>query len=211
MSFDFSGKKSAAEKTEESLQGLSAEDRAYAIAYRDRAQQERKRFANATDTEFWLCLCFRNLEQLGEWHKAFGFGENHGLARYEDVKDRLGVRPVRKSSMVFGAGPSFGGGMAFGSGPSFGSDQYDPLSGVEYKDDLEADSLAELEALHDAFVHAHAPDPLADVTDSDIWTVIVFADRDAKDGFLADVGATRDQQDKYVDAAKLAAHLGVTI
>lgn len=211
MSFDFSGKKSAAEKTEKSLQGLSAEDRAYAIAYRDRAQQERKRFANATDTEFWLCLCFRSQEQLGEWHKAFGFGENHGLARYEDVKDSLGIRHARKSSMVFGAGPSFCGGMAFGAGPSFGADQYDPLAGVEYKDDLEADSLSELEALHDAFVHAKAPDPLTDVTDSDIWTVIVFADRDAKDGFLADVGATRDQQDKYVDAAKLAAHLGVTI
>lgn len=211
MSFDFSGKKSAAEKTEESLQGLSAEDRAYAIAYRDRAQQERKRFANATDTEFWLCLCFRNLEQLGEWRKTYGFGENHGLARYEDVKESLGVRHAGRSSMVFGAGPSFGGGMTFGTGPSFGADQYDPLAGVEYKDDLEADSLAELEALHDAFVHAKAPDPLADVTDSDIWTVIVFTNRDAKDGFLADVGATRDQQDKYVDAAKLAAHLGVTI
>lgn len=216
--FDFSGKKTKAQKAEESLKGMSAEQKAYALAYRDRAQQERKRFVEATDTEFWLCLCFTSMSQLAEWRKTFGFGELHGFARYEDVKDRLGVKPRKTDGgpsfgygPSFGAGPSFGSGPSFGDGPSFGKVKYDPLADVQYTDDLEADSLAELVALHEAFVQARAPEPLTDVLDSDIWTVLVFKDRDAKDAFISDAGAVRDQQDKYVDAAKLAAHLGASI
>lgn len=211
MSFNFAGKKTKAEKAEESMKDMTEAEKEHALAYRDRAKQERKRFVKATDTEFWLCLCFRSRRELDRWHKAFGFGDLHGFARYEDVKGGLGVKPVKSGGVSFGSGPSFGSGISFGGGLSFGKDRYDPLSGVKYENDLEKDCLAELTALHEAFVHAEAPKRLSDVTDSDIWTVLVFEDRDAKDAFISDVGAVRDQQDKYVDAAKLATHLGVNI
>lgn len=217
MSFKFAHRKTRAEKTEESLEGLSAEEREHALAYRDRARQERMRFVKATDTEFWLCLCFRSMEELENWRRAFGFGDVHGFARYAEVKDRLGVEPERPSGVsfgsgpTFGAGPSFGSGPTFGKGPSFGKASYDPLADVKYENDLEKDCLAELEALYGAFLSAKPPENMTDVTDSDIWTVLVFQDRDAKDAFISESGASGDQQDKYVDASKLATHLGVAI
>lgn len=211
MSFKFAHRKTRAEKTEESLEGLSVEEREHALAYRDRARQERMRFVKATDTEFWLCLCFRSMEELENWRKAFGFGDMHGFARYAEVKDGLGVEPERQSGVSFGSGPTFGAGPSFGKGPSFDKASYDPLADVKYENNLENDCLAELEALYGAFLSAKPPENMTDVTDSDIWTVLVFQDRDAKDAFISEAGSSVDQQDKYVDASKLATHLGVAI
>ena len=55
--------------------------------YRERARAERKRFVDATDTEFWLGLWFPSL-----------------LAPY---------KPAKSSAVAFGAGVGFVGGLGF--------------------------------------------------------------------------------------------------
>ena len=36
-------------------------------AFRKRAKGEQKRFENATDSEFWVAICFQTREQKEEW------------------------------------------------------------------------------------------------------------------------------------------------
>ena len=57
--------------------------------YRERARAERKRFVDATDTEFWLCLCFPSPVEMARWRERFGFGENHRIYAYRDIEKLL--------------------------------------------------------------------------------------------------------------------------
>jgi hypothetical protein len=181
----FKRKLSKAEQRAENDAKLTTEQ----VEYRDRARNERKRFVNATDTEFWLCLCFPSESDLAKWRTSFGFGSLHELVKYETVSGSF-KQSGSAARFGFGAGVSFGG-LGF-------EKTADPLANVTYVNDLEQDCLAEFAALHEAFVSAKAPRKLADVTDSDIWFALVFKDRDTKDGFLASHGLTKIG-DKYLD------------
>lgn len=64
--------------------------------------------------------------------------------------------------------------FSFGSGFSMKPKPANPLDSVEYTDDLQADSLAELAALHKAM----------NEVDREYLTVIVFADREQLDSFM---------------------------
>lgn len=82
--------------------------------YRERARAERKRFVDATDTEFWLCLCFPSPAEMTRWRERFGFGEEHRIYAYRDIADRLApYKPARSSAVAFGAGVGFVGGLGF--------------------------------------------------------------------------------------------------
>jgi hypothetical protein len=74
---------------------------------------------------------------------------------------------------------------------------------------MEADCLAELEALQAVLVTAKSPRKLRNVTDSDIWFALVFPDRDAKDKFLKDHDLVK-LGDKYMDGAAVAKQFGVS-
>ena len=108
--FDFSKKskgKKAVKPVPENLDENAKE-------YRERARAERKRFVDATDTEFWLCLCFPSPAEMTRWRERFGFGENHRIYAYRDIADRLApYKPAKSSAVAFGAGVGFGGGLAF--------------------------------------------------------------------------------------------------
>jgi len=52
MSFDFSGKKTKAQKAEESLKGMSAEQKAYALAYRRSSSEKRQRIISRSSAGF---------------------------------------------------------------------------------------------------------------------------------------------------------------
>lgn len=164
--------------------------------YRERARAERKRFVDATDTEFWLCLCFPSPVEMARWCERYGFGEEHRIYAYRDIADRLApYKPARSSA------------VAFGAGVGFAEKTPDPLAGVKYTDDLEKDCLAELSALHKALVSARSPEKLVEPTDSEYWFAIAFPLRDDKDSFLAEYGL-RKLGDKYLDGMAVARKLG---
>lgn len=196
--FDFSKKskgKKAVKPVPENLDENAKE-------YRERARAERKRFVDATDTEFWLCLCFPSPAEMTRWRERFGFGENHRIYAYRDVEKLLApYKPARSSAVAFGAGVGFGGGLGFAEKTP------DPLADVKYSDDLEKDCLAELAALHRALVEARSPEKLVEPTDSEHWFAIAFPLRDDKDSFLAEYGL-RKLGDKYLDGMAVARKLG---
>lgn len=170
--------------------------------YRERARAERKRFVDATDTEFWLCLCFPSPAEMARWRERFGFGENHRIYAYRDIEKLLApYKPAKSSAVAFGAGVGFGGGLGFAEKTP------DPLADVKYSDDLEKDCLAEFAALHRALVSARSPRKLVEPTDSEHWFAIAFPLRDDKDSFLAAYGL-RKLGDKYMDGMAVARKLG---
>ncbi len=195
--------RSKSENLDDNMDGLTVEERKHAEEYRQRARDERRRFVNATDTEFWLCLCFPDERTLGKWRKAMGFGDLHEIVRADDVVGAFGE--VDKS----GCAVAFGGGLSFG-GLGFGGKTPDPLADVTYSGDLEADCLSELEALHECFVAAASPVKLVEPTDSDVWFVIAWPDRDGKDEFINRCGL-RKFGDKYMDGVAVAKKLGVNL
>lgn len=170
--------------------------------YRERARAERKRFVDATDTEFWLCLCFPSPVEMARWCERYGFGDEHRIYAYRDVEKLLApYKPAKSSVVAFGAGVGFVGGLGFAEKTP------DPLAGVKYTDDLEKDCLAELSALHKALVSARSPEKLVEPTDSEHWFAIAFPLRDDKDSFLAEYGL-RKLGDKYLDGMAVARKLG---
>lgn len=88
----------------------------------------------------------------------------------------------------------------------------DPLAGIEYTDDLESDSRAELDALAQGFRERRDTEAarFADATDSEYWFAVCFRTRGDKDAFLSGIQASRIG-DKYLDGHKLAKILGVTL
>lgn len=41
-------------------------------AFRDRAKQEAKRFADATDSEYWVAVCFKTRDEKERFLRKFG-------------------------------------------------------------------------------------------------------------------------------------------
>lgn len=196
--FDFSKRKPKGKRVKPVPENLDEN----AKEYRERARAERKRFVDATDTEFWLCLCFPSPAEMTRWRERFGFGEEHRIYAYRDIADRLApYKPARSSAVAFGAGVGFVGGLGFAEKTP------DPLADVKYSDDLEKDCLAEFAALHKALVSARSPEKLVEPTDSEHWFAIAFPLRDDKDSFLAEYGL-RKLGDKYLDGMAVARKLG---
>lgn len=193
--------KAKAAKESKSLEGLSEAEREHAEAYRQRAKNEAKRFQDATDTEFWLCFCFPDEAMLSRWREAMGFGDLHRIYSSREVENRFdGLGSA--SRLNFGSGIKSGG-LNFDKIP-------DPLADVEYGGGLEADCLAEIEALRQCFEAATTPAKLIEPTDSATWFAIAWPDRDAKDKFLADHGLSKIG-DKYLDGVAVAKKLGVSL
>ena len=88
----------------------------------------------------------------------------------------------------------------------------DPLAGVEYTGNIEADSAAELDALAQGFRQRRDAEEkrFKAATDSEYWFAVCFKDRASKDEFLKTIKAVR-LGDKYVDGHALARLLGVDL
>ncbi|WP_158885059.1 hypothetical protein [Amycolatopsis anabasis] len=88
----------------------------------------------------------------------------------------------------------------------------DPLDGVEYTGDEEADGRAELDALHRGFRERQAREAerMALATETEFWFAVCFKHQADKDAFLAAANLTMIG-DKYLDGYAVAKLLGVTM
>lgn len=92
------------------------------------------------------------------------------------------------------------------------SSAVDPLADVEYTDNVEVDSAAELDALAKSFRGRRDAEAkrFEQATDSEYWFAVCFRTRADKDAFLAAIKATR-LGDKYIDGHALARLLDVPL
>lgn len=88
----------------------------------------------------------------------------------------------------------------------------DPLADVEYTGDIEADALAELDALSSAFRDRRRQEDrrFKQATDSEFWLALCFETREQKEAFLTAFNMAQFG-DKYLDGRKVAHALGVDI
>lgn len=71
-------------------------------AFEARAKEESRRFAKATDSEYWVCLCFQTREEVEEFMEKSGWGNPQ--EKYIDgrkVADALGIE-IKKDAGGFG-------------------------------------------------------------------------------------------------------------
>jgi hypothetical protein len=88
----------------------------------------------------------------------------------------------------------------------------DPLADVEYTDDLEKDSKAELNALGKGLSGASAEwsKQFRGMNDTEFWVALCFPDRETKEKFLNAAGLL-PLGDKYLDGPRTAKALGIDI
>jgi len=88
----------------------------------------------------------------------------------------------------------------------------DPLAGIEYTGDPEADSAHELAAVKSAFQErAECESKRREkATDSEFWICLCFQSRDQVEEFLRNSGWGRTT-DKYLDGQRVAKKAGITI
>lgn len=152
-----------------------------------RIKQENERFKDATDSEYWSCLCFKTqadkdrfCDVTGMPNRRFVTGEElrEAVADFKPDKRKRGFPRIPKSSEKV---------------PN-------PLAGVDYSQDLERSSYDEAMALKAALMAARAPSPCREATDSDVWTCAVFQNRADSEQFLTDWNLHK-HGDKYIDAS----------
>lgn len=89
----------------------------------------------------------------------------------------------------------------------------DPLAGVQYTGNLEADSAAELGAIEQGFRArmANEQDRVNNELDTERWFCVVFETRDQRDDFLAKAKLAPPGDNKYLDYRDVAAALGIDV
>ncbi|WP_242890781.1 hypothetical protein [Actinomadura litoris] len=184
------------------------------LGFRERARREDERFRMATDSEFWLALCFRDAEDPARFCRATRIpadGRYIPGPKLADFAGRSLVQNARDRARALLASRSLNA-----DGGETITDRLtskplpDPLADVTGEEGFEEECAEELTALAAAF--AAPPDPApSNVLDSPHSLVVVFPSRDAKDKFLADTGLDV-LGDKYLDghqaARTLKIHLG---
>lgn len=151
-------------------------------------KHEHELYVRDNDSQFWLCLCFRDQADYSRFLAEFGLPRRRYLSCEEFLPAVERVRPERVLK-------------TFPHEPMSPDPVPNPLEGVEYTGDLQADCLAEAHAILAALQAAKAPVPLHEVTDSDVWTVVLFHDRAEVTRFLTEFNFEK-YGDKYCDASR---------
>ena len=88
------------------VEAKKAELNALQQGFADRAKQEKKRFEDATDSEFWFCMCFNTREQKEAFLEQIGWDTN-GADKYVDGVDvarqvglKLPASPIRREPRI---------------------------------------------------------------------------------------------------------------
>ena len=183
MGFDFTPRAThrVAEKT-------MAEHEANADGgYRSRADAEKDRRRLATDDNHWCCFCFRDKKDLDRFDRLFSLG---GRSFVSGIEFREAAKPYRHDGMRRGFSPKRRPHPA----------RMDPIKAVSYTGDLEADSLAEADVIHDAFMSV-SPHGSQDSLESGFWVCVAFRDSDDLDSFLTE-WALWGYGDRYLDGSR---------
>lgn len=176
MAFEFK-RKGGAKK------GSTLDDKAMA----DRIKREAERFKDATDSEFWTCLCFRDDAERSRFCEVTGLPERRFVTG-EELREAVGpFRPPERR-------------RGFPRQPKSTTRTPNPLAGVDYSQSLERASYDEAMALKAALMAALAPRRLGEVTDTDVWICAVFRNREDSEEFLSDWNLHK-HGDKYLDAS----------
>lgn len=153
----------------------------------ERIKREAERFTDATDSEYWTCLCFRTDEERSRFVRITGIPDRKFVTG-EEMRDHLA--PFKPETVKRG----------FPRTPRSTVKTPNPLAGVDYNQSLEKSSYDEAMALKAALMSARAPRPLGEVTDTDVWICTVFKNRKDSEDFLT-AWNLHKHGDKYLDAS----------
>ncbi len=165
--------------------------------FRDRARREAERFRLATDSEYWIALCFRTPDGPAAFAAALGLTPHGRYLPGPQLEAAVAARAGRSAARR----KRIPGAVQAASLPA-----PDPLAAVASTSDLAADAGAELAALLAALTAS--PARPASVMDSPHQLIAWWPDRAAKDAWLAAAGLA-GLGDKYLDGDTVAAVLGL--
>jgi hypothetical protein len=177
-------------------------------AYRERARREQARYKLATDSEYWICLCFRDQSGPAAFAAALGLTPRNRRVSGRDLEAatagiRADTSPAARRKRLLTARSTRGTDL---TARLTARPVPDPVAGIPDTGDLVHDSAAELAALLTALTAPPDPHP-PNVLDSPHWLVIYWPHRDAKDAYLQGSGLEA-LGDKFLDGDQAATLLG---
>ena len=161
--------------------------------YRERAKAERERFELATQGDIWICVCFKDCEDMGAFDAITGSCEK--IAPGSVFESMLESR-LEKSSKRLGRVRSIPASPA----------RDNPYSRVEYTGSLEHDCIAEAMAIFDAFDAYQPKSSYSNVFESSYWRCFAFKSSDECRRVIATYQLARFG-DKYMDGSALLKRL----
>lgn len=170
-------------------------------AYRERNKKEAERFKEATDIEFWFALCFQT---ENDFHHFFPNIKNQDRVTGPGLRELWSEYQPDKKLKQIGGKPKY---RPLSQKPLVD----DPHDSIEYPEDmdLERDCMLEFKALLEAMESYEPVHPVKDITDSDVYLIVVFDSCDSKEQFLEDFNLLA-LGDKYLDGHKVAKKLSIS-
>lgn len=158
-------------------------------AYRDREKQEEERYKLAVDSRFWICFCFHDAEERAKFvelsqadEEFFCFGD---ILR-DVFTDKIGIQNKRQ----------------FKPKVPVGDPAPDPFEGLEPTESLEADCLAEADAILAAWDAMGIKDRYDNIWDSAYYVTAVFRDSNDTEQFIREFALAK-YGDLYMDGSKI--------
>ncbi|WP_242882602.1 hypothetical protein [Actinomadura litoris] len=188
---------------------LDAKEQERREGFRARAKREAERFELATDTEYWVALCFREAHHPAAFCEAVGVQpDENGYLSGPELRAAVGElapRSARDRAKALLAARKLddqdkAGRMGRTPTP-------DPLADVSYTGDLAEDAAAEFDALLAGLTAPSDPNP-AYLLDSPHWIAVHWPSRDDKEAFLGDTGWDA-LGNKYLDGHQAASILHI--
>jgi hypothetical protein len=179
--------------------------------FADRARREAERYRLATDSEYWLCLCFRQPGDPAAFAAALGLTPDRRRVKGPDLeaataKVQADQSHAARRRRMLAARATRGTDI---TAQLTARPLDDPLAPVPVTSDIQADSEAELAALLAALTASPDPAPVH-VLDSPHWLAAYWPSRAAKDAWLTSTGLDA-LGDKYLDGNSAASILRVEL
>jgi hypothetical protein len=177
--------------------------------FRDRAKREEERFRLATDSEYWIALCFAKPGQATAFATALGLAPEGRYVPGPEFEAatrsiRADTSPAARVKQMLAARSTRDQDIT----ARLAAKPYpDPIAIAVAPGGIQAESAAELTALHKALTSVPDPD-VASIYDTPWWLVVYWPHRDAKDACLHATGLDV-LGDKYLDGCLAARVLGV--
>lgn len=197
-------------------ENVDAKERLRREGFRERARREDQRFQLATDSEYWVALCFRRPDDPAKFLKALdldveGLLISGPMLAAATTRHATTISSAKERTKALLRSRGLGGASGEGvAGRMTDEGIPDPLAGLKPTGDLQADAAAELDALMAAFEAAANRVNFARIHDSPHWLVAYWPSRDEKEAYLG-VTALDVHGDKYLDGHQVVEQLHITL